>query len=118
MISEKARSMLNELADFLDRLPAQRFDYSKWVGSSWAGASDLSCGTTACAAGWATTLPSFKEAGLKLESYSYFDNGGIVTHGDEVGTVAVADALGITHNDAVFLFTPSAFHESSRALAW
>lgn len=57
---------LLKLADFLDKLPRKRFDYSHWAGKDWGGKSDLSCGTTACALGWATTIPSLRKAGLRL----------------------------------------------------
>lgn len=58
---------LLKLADFLDKLPPERFDYSSWVGDDWGGRQDLSCGTTACALGWATTMPEFRRLGLRLD---------------------------------------------------
>lgn len=57
---------LLRLADFLDTLPSYRFKFDQWVGFDWKGAPDLSCGTTACALGWATTIPEFRELGLIL----------------------------------------------------
>ncbi len=57
---------LLKLADFLDALPRGRFSYSTWVGKNWKGKQDLSCGTTACALGWATTMPEFRKLGLRL----------------------------------------------------
>lgn len=57
---------LLKLADFLEKLSRKRFDYSCWVGEDWEGKQDLSCGTTACALGWATTIPSFRRVGLRL----------------------------------------------------
>ncbi|MGH7749129.1 MAG: hypothetical protein ACREQ5_30855, partial [Candidatus Dormibacteria bacterium] len=58
---------LLRLADFLENdVPADRFDFAHWVGKDWAGAPDLSCGTSACALGWATTIPEFQALGLKL----------------------------------------------------
>jgi hypothetical protein len=57
---------LLKLADFLYELPRKRFEYSAWVGDDWKGKSDLSCGTTACALGWATTMPYFRKLGLRL----------------------------------------------------
>jgi len=44
----------------------RRFDFRFWVGGNWKGAWDLSCGTTACALGWATTDPYFRRLGLRL----------------------------------------------------
>lgn len=57
---------LLKLATFLEKLPRRRFDYGSWAGTDWKGSSDLSCGTTACALGWATTIPAFRRLGLKL----------------------------------------------------
>lgn len=57
---------LLRLADFLDTLPSKRFDFNTWVGDDWKGKPDLSCGTTACALGWAATIPAFRKRGLRL----------------------------------------------------
>lgn len=59
---------LLKLAAFLRKLPRKRFNYESWVGEDWQGAPSLSCGTTACALGWATTMPIFRRLGLRLES--------------------------------------------------
>lgn len=61
---------LLKLAEFLDRLPPKRFDYSIWVGEDWQGAQDLSCGTTGCALGWAAAMPEFQKLGVKLVGQS------------------------------------------------
>lgn len=57
---------LLKLAKFLDELPEERFDLATWVGRSWKGKQDLSCGTTACALGWACTIPEFRKLGARL----------------------------------------------------
>lgn len=47
-----------------------RFNLATWAGNPdhpWEGKPDLSCGTSACAVGLATTIPEFAAAGLKLE---------------------------------------------------
>lgn len=41
----------------------------------------LTCGTTACALGWATTMPYFRKLGVK------FDSWGVVQGDDEVFTL-------------------------------
>lgn len=64
---ESARRLL-VLAEFLEKLPPERFNFSTWVGDDWKGAADLSCGTVACALGWATAIPEFAAAGLHLET--------------------------------------------------
>lgn len=58
---------LLKLADFLDALPPKRFDFSRWVGDDWQGDEQLSCGTTACALGWAATIPEFRKLGVSLD---------------------------------------------------
>jgi hypothetical protein len=58
---------LLKLADFLEKLPRQRFSFHSWVGPEWGGAQDLSCGTTACALGWACTIPAFQRLGARIE---------------------------------------------------
>lgn len=66
----KYKNRLLKLADFLDKLPKNRFDYCTWVGDDWEGKKDLSCGTTACALGWATTIPAFRKLGLRMIRYN------------------------------------------------
>jgi hypothetical protein len=54
---------LLKLADFLEtKVPRKRFNMTDW--SSVADFSAAQCDTAACAFGWATTIPSFRRAGL------------------------------------------------------
>ncbi len=58
---------LLKLADLLEALPDERFKFRHWVDTNtYKGKADLSCGTTACAFGWATTIPSLRKLGLRL----------------------------------------------------
>lgn len=67
MVSNRVgNARLLKLAKFLARLPPERFDYSRWVGADWKGKQDLSCGTSGCALGWASTMPAFRRLGLHL----------------------------------------------------
>jgi hypothetical protein len=68
---EESNRRLLLLADFLEKLPPERFNYGEWVGKDWGGKQDLSCGTTACALGWACTMPEFQALGLKFRSDEY-----------------------------------------------
>jgi len=112
--------LLLDLANFLDRLPSNRFDYRRWVGRSWKGRLDLSCGTTACALGWAATIPSIQARGLQLFAW---DRGvDIVAYiGDSLSSAEAADVdadpndlsmraasrvFEITIKEARFLFIP------------
>ncbi len=66
---------LLKLADFLDALPDERFEFNHFVDESvWEGKLDLSCGTTACAMGWATTMPMFRKLGLRMLKPDPFRN--------------------------------------------
>lgn len=64
------KQRLLKLADLLDTVPRKRFNISSWASSKFCGKpkepEHNECNTTACAMGWATTLPVFKRAGLKL----------------------------------------------------
>ena len=62
-----SRDRLLKLAALLAEIPTRRFNYDTWVGDGFKGAQDLSCGTTACALGWACTVPAFRKLGLELE---------------------------------------------------
>jgi len=61
------KQRLLKLADHLENnIEPERFNFSSWVGKDWKGLPDLSCGTTACAFGFATTIPEFQQLGLCL----------------------------------------------------
>jgi len=104
------------LAKFLRGLPAERFDMREWVGKDWKGGADLSCGTTACALGWATTMPLFRKLGLRLVHTGSI-GGGYPQVGDgyesggrweyaRTGYHAAAFLFGITYEEAEYLFLP------------
>ena len=108
--------MLTELADFLDTLPPERFDYGRWVGEGWKGDRDLSCDATACAGGHATTLSSFRKARLYLVQAPGWRPPGIVAcmtdDGPIFGIDAMAHVLGIDYVDAAYLFVPAPYGSS------
>lgn len=91
--------LLKLCTERLDTLPPGRYDHSTWVGGDWGGKTDLSCGTTACAMGWATTIPSFRRLGLKLDpTYK-------IVFGDICGGIAAAiELFHITQYEAERLF--------------
>lgn len=100
---------LRKLTDLLDTVPDERFDYVRWVGSNWQGKSDLSCGTTACALGWATTIPAFRKLGLRLlfDGFEGVHNIVNINKPDECDTFKVAsDLFRISYEDSVSLFAP------------
>jgi len=76
---------LLKLADFLEKLPRKRFDYGNWIGDDWKGKADLSCGTTACALGWACAMPAFRRLGAGFCNDQSSDNYTSTTlHGEPV----------------------------------
>ena len=97
------------LADILDRVPRKRFDYTCWVGSDWHGMPDLSCGTTACALGWATTSPEIASLGLRLKKTYTLWPAAVVCdtdHGVVTAYSAAAYVFGISAKQAEYLFCP------------
>lgn len=62
------KKRLLKLADFLDALPRKNWNFGWWMNSNETKKNPKvgDCGTVGCALGWATTIPSFKRAGLKL----------------------------------------------------
>lgn len=106
---ETGNARLLKLADFLETLPRKRFDYDTWVGNDWKGAPDLSCGTTACALGWATTMPELRAEGLHLSGTPTY---GWVTHEPTgaTGEDAAMEVFGLDYDEAVYLFCPLSDH--------
>jgi len=117
------KNRLLKLADFLSTLPRNRFDFSNWVGKDWGGKPDLSCGTTACALGWATTIPSLRRAGLRLVHDEQVDNQAYVTLNGQVGSwddpfessqAAAKEVFGLDYDEFSFLFIPESFSYAGR----
>lgn len=102
---------LLQLASFLDDLPPKRFDMSQWC-SHWGKreiSPNSSCGTQACALGWATCC--FKGEGLYLQGGCvYLQNTGAL------GWDAGAAFFGLTDREANTLFSPANTTEGRSAL--
>lgn len=96
---------LLKLADFLAKLPRNRFDYNYWVGVDWGGKQDLSCGTTACALGWAATMPTFRRLGLHLRQLMG-DTARVCTPRNFGSYAASAEIFMLEDHDSSYLFTP------------
>jgi len=104
---------LLKLADFLDKLPPKRFDFSHWVGDDWGGAQDLSCGTTACAIGWCPTIPAFRRLGLRIVKVDGFPavafkgQKRLALSGNAITERAAMRLFDLTQEEVEFLFLPS-----------
>ena len=106
-----ARRLLR-LAAFLEKLPRKRFDYGNWVGDDWKGKPDLSCGTTACALGWATAMPEFRRLGLvmvqELNDEGVSVTGYVALKGIRYSNEydAACEVFGMEHDDIDRVFMP------------
>ena len=95
-----SKNRLLKLADFLDNLPPKRFNYAYWVSNTnYEVPTFNECGTVGCALGWATTIPSFKKLGLKMDTNEPFISGAY-------GLMAGAYLFGISFFEAKYLFVP------------
>jgi hypothetical protein len=113
---------LLKLADFLETVPRKHFNYNRWVGDGWDGESTdlVSCGTTACALGWAATMPAFRRLGLRLyRDPEGMDGVCLKAAGDPYNgsPIYAADAaeeiFAVQGNEFDYLFTPSEGEEDA-----
>lgn len=98
--------LLVALAKKLESLPRERFYYGSFCDSEWD--AEHLCGTTACALGWAGTMPVFQRRGLLLGEDEY-GSPRLFTKGLRgIGPwEAAATILGLTTEEVDFLFEPS-----------
>lgn len=118
---------LLKLANFLEKLPPERFGFATWVGYNWEGKANLSCGTTACALGWASTIPSFRKLGLRLFKINEYTvaGGGVVALKEATladreqawnATLAATNKIfGLNRIQTEWLFTPDLCNGLSRS---
>lgn len=99
-------SRLLALADKLDTIPKERFNFNQWIGDNWKGSQDLSCGTTACALGWAATMPKFRKLGLYILDRFSTGNPSVYIHRECEGVDAATTLFGISYTEATIIFTP------------
>lgn len=109
------KNRLLKLADFLDTVPDERFNFRRWVSSNWDGKTPLHlCNTTACAFGWATAVPLFRKLGLRL---GIIRDGAAVVYlvqeglpgpydGTDAAQSAAHEVFGLDHKEFDFLFFP------------
>lgn len=85
--------LLAQTANFIEDLPHDKFHMPGW---SSFNATEYSCGTAGCFAGWAATLHIKR-------GWSFL--WGVPSYGHEVGAQAIADFFGITATEATWLST-------------
>lgn len=91
-----------KLAARVAKVRPHRFNFNQFVGYEWKKDPQLSCGTAACAFGWATTMPLFRRLGLFLNRRSNEPQLGRIK---EFAVIAKR-IFGITSDEAYKLFIP------------
>src|SRR4051812_45220996 len=106
---------LVRLADFLDALPKQKFDFATVVSEGGKPmmealkAGKTECGTVACAIGW---MPAAFPRDVKWSRSSVGDIWGVELreHGASGNFQAAERYFGITSVESSYLFSPDAYN--------
>jgi len=113
---------LEKLYAFMGTVKPTKFYFGEWaVAESEETANINACGTTACAMGWAGSMPEFRKRGLKLvwekdigSGYVEFvDRNGYKLFGEHAG----AKFFGLTEDESNHLFIPWSDYEENMSLA-
>lgn len=113
MLSALAKRRLTKLIVFMEKLPrkaAAHFDMTSWCdhkgddhehdGKKVLTRKDLfNCGMTACAGGWAATMPYFQRLGLRLEPHELRIKGYLA-----LGGGMLSETFAISYDQACELF--------------
>ncbi len=112
------KERLLALADYLTLVPREKFSYASWMSSKRPNfyeskdSNPRSCGSYACALGWATTMKQFQRLGLTMLIHptsrvrfpSLIDADPEDT--ERGSTRASAKIFGLTHWQHRYLFVP------------
>lgn len=90
---------LQHLITVLEKVPPHHFDMVNWT-----------CGSSACALGWAAQDREFKAQGLILLSNTV---GHIPTYSDDLGFAAAQGFFGLTPQQAYHLFSINYYDQSA-----
>lgn len=131
---------LTKLIEFMESLPPEadgHFNMRSWIGHSdakdhYPHLSDgdvvtmdklLTCGTTACALGWATAMPYFRELGLRAEISCGGSSVDMFFNGDIIGSDHTGELFDLREEQSCALFgannkdaTPKAWAARARDL--
>lgn len=108
---------LLKLADFLDTVPPERFEYAVWASEATTDLRAPGCGTKACALGWATAIPEFAALGLRLAPHHpggptvHFGTDSPVHREFDCAQRAAMELFGIDGNGFHKLFVPNEEHD-------
>lgn len=91
------KERLLRLADFLETtVSEEQFSLHTWMSGNVG-----ECGTVACACGWATQIPEFAEAGLKIEPRQFANT---IVYGGHAGFSAAMLFFDLDYNESEYLF--------------
>lgn len=114
---------LEKLYTFLGTVKPEKFEFGVWAAANGEPTTKLDlnvCGTTACALGWAGSMPEFRKRGLKLIWDKEWQEGEVfLTESDGYklyGEDAGAEFFGLTHEEACHLFIPDNFEDEHMPL--
>lgn len=94
------------LAKRLDTVPEEKFDYSCWISSKTNPDLIHGCKTTACALGWACTMPQFQKLGLVFERRTRDECYSPTLSSGAVGSCAAQELFGLDEDEVMYLFYP------------
>lgn len=118
-INAVAKRRVLKLIEFMEKLPRsanKHFDMDTWCSHDGEGHEHLkpgdvvaqsdvmACGTTACAAGWAATMPYFRRLGLELR-WDGFDAAMYVNGRPDVMFSKIPGLFKLSHDQADDLFS-------------
>jgi len=114
------RERLRILADHLPSVPRKHFLMASWAVTPGSGRkkkllkdgyiAEVECGTAACAAGWACSIPTLREAGLRITGKGIFGET-VVQYHDLKGFEALAEFFDISIYQSRILFSPSHYDQ-------
>jgi len=105
------------LASYLETVPPKRYNHNDWATGKFCSTEKpleplhAECRTTACALGWAATIPAFKRAGLKV---AFDDLGGLVKYKHHQCEDAAMEFFKLGSDDAGNIFLPGDYHSTQR----
>lgn len=115
------KKRLLTLAKFLLTVPEDNFDLSTWRAGDCSGfvtdekLNNHTCGTTACAVGWACSIPEFINLGLHMPLHRVSAWSSYPVFSGQVSWDAVEKFFGITQEESKYLFQSDYYYGTSEA---
>lgn len=110
------RERLKILADHLPSVPRKHFLMASWAVTPGRKKkvlkdgyiAEVECGTAACAAGWACSIPKLRKAGLRLTDKGVFRDI-VIQYGSLKNYKALAEFFDISLHQSHHLFSPTQY---------